>query len=157
MNSIIEQEIITQLLPIRELGIAVHCLPESPTLWGSVAGNGWVSVQWDTSELEDYSLGEQSAIELLKYKLDVRVKTLRGSNSLYVVLNQLKQLLWGFQPSVCYRPISIDKFQFVGMAEDYWVATGGFVAYGYGGYSQQFNDDYPTVRGITVGSVFVGS
>lgn len=159
MNSIIEQEIITQLLPIRELGIAVHCLPEKPSLWGSVAGNGWVSIQWDTSELEDYSLGEQSAMELLRYKLDVRVKTLRGNSSLYAVLNLLKRLLWGFQPSVCYRPISIEKFQFAGMAEDYWVAMGGFLAYSSGGFSQQFIDEseLPITKGISIDNVFVGT
>jgi len=154
----IEQEIIGQLLPIREeLGIVVQALPELPSLWGSVAGRGWVSVQWGDSVLSDYSLGEQSADEVLTYNLDVRVKKLRGTNSLYAVLNKLKGLLWGFKPSLCYRPITVNKFQFVGMAEDYWVAQGSFTAYVYGGYSQQFTDDFPLVRGIAVGTNFVGS
>ncbi|BAQ65524.1 Gp37 family protein [Geminocystis sp. NIES-3709] len=155
--ALIEQEIITQLLPIREeLGIVVQCLPELPSSWGSVAGTGWVSVQWLDSELEGYSLGEQSAEEVVNYKLDIRVKALRSS--LYTVLNKLKELLWGFKPSLCYRPITVNKFNFLGMAEDYWVAQGGFTAYVYGGYSQQKIDyaELPNLQGLQVGNVFVG-
>jgi len=149
--STIEQEIITQLLPIREeLGIVVQALPELPTSWGSVAGQGWVSVQWDSSELVGYSLGEQSAEELVNYRLDIRVKNLRGANSMYAVLSKIRNLLWGFQPTLCYRPITVNKSQFVGMAEDYWVAQGSFTAYVYGGYSQQFIDmsESPSVQNV---------
>jgi hypothetical protein len=152
----IEQDIIAQLLPIREeLGVLVQALPELPSSWGSVAGQGWVSLQWDSSELVGYSLGEQSAEEIVTYRLDVRVKSLRGSNSLYAVLNKIRTLLWGFIPRMGYRPITVGKFQFVGMAEDYWVATGIFSAYIYGGYSQQFisTEELPVLTNIELEEV----
>jgi hypothetical protein len=156
----IEQEIITQLLPIREeFGVVVSALPQEPSKWASVAGNGWVSVQWSRSELQGYSLGEQSSEEWIEYSLDIRIKKLRGTGSLYQVLNRVKELLWGFQPTFCYRPITVNGFEFIGMAEDYWVAQGRFTAYVLAGYSQQYidytADDFPVVSRIEVGSVSV--
>jgi hypothetical protein len=57
---------------------------------------------------------------------------LRGDNgSLYQVVNKTRELLWGYKPSLSYRPLTYLTSEFIGTVENYWSARASIVCYYY--------------------------
>jgi len=148
-----ERELITHLTPVRTThSVLVQCLPQLPSNWASVAGNGWVTIRWQSTAIATADVGKTLREDLLSYAIDFRVKQLRGESSLYSVINQVRDLLFGFETDFSTEPVMLGEITFEGTAEDYWVAQGSFMTKVWGGYSSAYVDPatYPDVTEINI-------
>ena len=125
----LEKELIDRLAPLRTADLLVRSLPDTSGDYLEPRGNGRVVLQImgdnPTKPLTKAPVTQDNTLDLV---LDIRLRQIRGtandSESCYAVLEYVRSVLVGFQPSNARSPIHAAPkgHKFMGQSEKgYWV------------------------------------
>lgn len=124
----IEQAILNRLAPLRNFGLLVRALPNRPSEYGEINGNGVITVAWASDDVEKpQGMGMYQQQCLMQWVLDIRVRNLRDTAGGLLLRQAIYQLLIGFKPPHCGKMYA-KKFEFVERQENIWRFEAMFVA-----------------------------
>lgn len=128
MIEAIEQAICDRLVPLREIGVLTRALPSKPGEYGQANGSGSITVRWNR-DIANPPITEDVIVQtvLSEWILDVKLPSLRDEAGAQTVVQQIVNLLVGWQPPNC-KKLYLKSRQSMGQAEKLWAFELVFIA-----------------------------